>query len=107
MPATKTPDYSKLVLHNGRLTRAFWILREGIVQDVRMDWVGNTKRADWGTSRYIHSLVYKGYLESVKGPRGGKDSFRTTGDGAFMMMVAEGINAAKREQSPTDRTTTP
>ncbi|WP_454627701.1 hypothetical protein [Bradyrhizobium cenepequi] len=84
----KPADYSKLFLRNGRLTRAFWLLKEGFVQDVRNDWVPGKKHNDWRTARYVDALVAKGWLEQTKGPRKGI-VFRTTREGAFMMMVAE------------------
>ena len=94
----KPPDYSRLILpRTGRLTRAYWLLREGFVQDVRQVWCGNQKVSDWRTNRYIGALVAKGYLEQVKGPRGGNDSFRTTAEGAFAMLLAEGQHEAKKQ----------
>lgn len=86
--ARKPPDYSKLVLRNGRLTRAFWLLREGLYQDVRHDYVPGYKGNDWRTARYIIALTERGWLEQVKGPRKGQ-AFRTTGDGAFALLAAE------------------
>jgi hypothetical protein len=75
----KPPDYAQLVLpRTGRLTRAYWLLREGFVQDVREDYVPRHKGYDWRTSRYIGALVCKGLLEESKGPRGGKRVYRTS-----------------------------
>lgn len=95
-------DYSRLVLSNGRLTRAYWLLREGFTQDVRQDWIhrGSIPKDGfycWRTSRYILALERRGYLHRVKGPRGGKGVFRTTEEGAFAMLLAEGQHEAKKQ----------
>lgn len=94
----KPTDYGKLVLKNGRLTRAYWLLREGFVQDVRHDYIGTRQRGFncWRTSRYIGALIREGYLQQVKGPRGGS-VFRTTSEGAFAMLIAEGQHEAKKQ----------
>jgi hypothetical protein len=95
-PKRKKPDYAQLVHYRtGRLTRAYWLLVEGFTQDVRSDFNQQSKGWDWRTQRHIDALVKNGWLQNAKGPRGGS-AYRTTSNGAFMMLVAKGIHEAKK-----------
>lgn len=97
----KRPDYAQLVLpRTGRLTPAYWLLKEGFTQDLRKrraDGIGGRNlHYDWQQLAHISALTSKGYLEEVKGPRGGL-AYRTTGEGAFAMLIAEGQHEAKKQ----------
>jgi hypothetical protein len=100
--ARKPVDYAQLVLpRTGRLTRAYWILAEAFTQDVRAEWLsgsGKIGQYNWFTTRHVYALAQKGYLTQVTGPRGGKDLYRITPDGAFAMLIAKGQHEAKKQQ---------
>ncbi len=93
----KPIDYGKLVLKNGRLTQSYWMLKEAFTQDLQRRWVGTRKNGstDWRWSIRLTALCKAGYLQQVKGPRGG-EVWRTTPDGAFAMLIAEGQHEAKK-----------
>jgi hypothetical protein len=96
----KRPDYAQLITpRTGRLTPSYWLLKEGFVQDVQRERYGGTKKTGvhynfWQGVR-IGALVKKGFLEQRQGPRKGV-VYRTTGEGAFAMLLAEGQFEAKR-----------
>lgn len=99
----KPVDYALLVHpRTGRLTPACWILKEGFSQDVRIphrrDRDGSAAVSDWYFARRVSALFGKGWLQEAKGPRGG-DVYRTTPDGAFMMLLAEGVHGSKKINS--------
>lgn len=93
----KPTDYGKLVLRNGRLTPSSWMLKEAFTQDLHRNWVGTRKSGstEWRFSIRLGCLVEAGYLQQVKGPRGG-EVWRTTPEGAFAMLIAEGQHEAKK-----------
>lgn len=95
----KPIDWSQLVTpRSGRLTPSYWLLKEGFTQDIRPKFAGRSGKDihyDWRQAVRVGALVCKGWLEPVKGPRGG-DAYRTTDEGAFMMLIAEGQHEAKK-----------
>lgn len=96
----KPADLAQLVLpRTGRLTPAYWILKEGFHQDVfrrRAYGVrGQNFCGDWQHARLVNALIGKGFMREAKGPRGGQ-VYRTTDEGAFALLIAEGIHEAKR-----------
>ena len=89
----------RLVLKNGRLTRGFWMLKEGLTQDIRHSWIGGVdRRYCWQEARWLDWLISKKYIEKVRGPRNGDRSYRTTGEGAFAMLMAEGLHNHLKEK---------
>lgn len=92
----------KLVTRNGWLTPHYWLLREGLVQDVRQAHMAGTKARGVSYARprsgHISELVKVGWMSLVEGPRGGK-AYRTTGEGAFMVLITDGQVEAKRSDT--------
>lgn len=71
----KRREYKLTLVHrrSGRLTEEFWLLREGMVQNVMPRWRGSRKhgRFSYWDMRSIAALQNADYLTAVKGPRGG------------------------------------
>lgn len=83
----------RLVLRNGRLTEDYFILREAWLQGFRPRVRPHFHRGSYKQHQYwrVGLMIKKGYLENTKEPRSGDYFFRATSEGAFQMMVAEGI----------------
>ena len=97
-PRSKSPDDARLYLSNGRLTPAFWVLKEGLIQGFRPRFQRSSGCYDWYTKRLVSSLQDAGYLESkCSGPRGGLQ-YHTTGEGAVAMLMAEAAAAAHHRE---------
>lgn len=101
MPATRTKKARnhevRLVLRSGRLTGDYFMLREAWMQGFRPKYYRNAKCYDSRQVWRINLMIEKGYLERSTGPRGGGYFYRATSEGAFQMMVAEGIAKARTE----------
>jgi ribosomal protein L32E len=101
----KKTDWAQLVLpRTGRLTPTYWVLKEGFHQDVfrkRASGTGKNVYMDWRHNTMVGALIEKGYMREAKGVRGGT-VFRTTEDGAFAMLIAEGIHEAKKRALTKD-----
>jgi hypothetical protein len=94
----KPKDLTVLITpRTGRLTDSYWILKEGFVQDVRSEAVGNTRSYFYQKELRLSALVCCGYLEKVTGPKGGR-AFRTTSDGAFALLIADGQFEARQQR---------
>ncbi|RZN09689.1 hypothetical protein CWO91_16810 [Bradyrhizobium genosp. SA-3] len=94
----KPTDYSKLIVRGPRLTKTYWMLKEGFVQDIQRERAGGTRNNcyfDWQHQRRLGALLERGWIEQREGPRKGV-VYRTTGEGAFAMLLAEGQFEAKR-----------
>ena len=94
----KPTDYSKLIVRGPRLNKSYWMLKEGFVQDIQRERGGGSGRGvyfDWKHQRRIGALLERGWIEQREGPRKGV-VYRTTGEGAFAMLLAEGQFEAKR-----------
>lgn len=70
---------------------------EAFTQNLHREWQGSRKHGST-VSRWslrLSALCRAGYLQQVKGPRGG-EVWRTTAEGAFAMLIAEGQHEAKK-----------
>jgi hypothetical protein len=96
-PRPKKVKKKSLAGRSGRLSREFWMLKEGMMQGVRVPFNRGSGTRDWREAASVAWLVSSGYMESRPGPLGKSElEYTTTGDGAFAMMVAEGIAASRR-----------
>jgi hypothetical protein len=94
----------QLVLKNGRLTRGFWMLQEGMTQGVRGFWIpagsgGPHGRYDFYEYRWLAWLVEQNYMEARPGPRNKEArEYHTTPDGALAWLIAKGHHEARTKK---------